>query len=130
MDALAHVNNTVYFKWFEDARLHIFKNLDIASVTTSSPTGPILAYIDCQFAKALTYPDQIIVGSWIPKIGNTSMEISHVTYSEVKRSIVAKSKSIVVMVDYQIGQKVAIPEEWRKRIDQIQEGFSLDSLST
>ncbi|NND35480.1 MAG: acyl-CoA thioesterase, partial [Saprospiraceae bacterium] len=80
MDALGHLNNTVYFRFSEEARIHLFDDLQIP-VNSLQTSGPILAYIDCQFFSPVTFPDTLIVGSWIEHIGRTSIQIMHHYYS-------------------------------------------------
>jgi len=58
MDAFGHVNNIVYFRYFESARLAYFYKLDLIDMMTKTGIGPILASTSCRFKIPLTYPDK------------------------------------------------------------------------
>src|SRR5437588_12301990 len=67
MDSYRHVNNTVYFRYFENARLEYFRRMRWFEYEEESGIGPILSATDCRFRKPLTYPDTISIGA---KIGS------------------------------------------------------------
>src|SRR5947207_15757363 len=68
MDSYRHVNNVMYFRYFENARLEYFRRLDWFEYEKQTGIGPILAATQARFRKPLTYPDTISVGCWIAKI--------------------------------------------------------------
>ena len=63
MDAFQHVNNTVYFKLFESARISYFEKLDFFEFMNKTGIGPILASTQCIYKIPLTYPDYVTVGA-------------------------------------------------------------------
>lgn len=123
MDALGHVNNAFYFKYFEDARIEYFKHLDYETFSASDEVGPVLAQISCQFKRAIVYPDTIRIRTWVVKIGNSSMQMDYSVFSESQNAEVATGSSIVVMINYQTNQKVRISDGMRERIQQFQGTF-------
>src|SRR5437867_9351074 len=62
MDSYRHVNNVVYFRYFENARLEYFRRLDWFEFEKETGVGPILASTQARFRKPLCYPDTISVG--------------------------------------------------------------------
>src|SRR4051812_1913080 len=63
MDAYQHVNNVVYFRYFENARLEYLRRLGWSDLKEATGLGPILAATQARFRRALTYPDAIAVGA-------------------------------------------------------------------
>ncbi len=120
MDALGHVNNTEYFRYFEDARIVYFERLGYKNVTIAEKIGPILARIECNFKRPLVYPDTITVGAWVSKIGNTSLQLDYEIYSHQQQAVVATGSSVVVMLDYSKGEKISITEEHKAKIKALQ----------
>ena len=49
-DSFSHVNNTVYFRWFESGRIAYFERLGFGHAVSDAGLGPILASINCIFA--------------------------------------------------------------------------------
>lgn len=114
MDALAHVNNATYFTYMESARIDFLEEYEHLMPIPREGVGPILAYIDCQFLLPATFPDNIIVGSRITDIGNTSIKMEQAIYSAKAEKIIANSKSVMVLINYDTGGKVRVPDIARK----------------
>src|SRR6202451_3071327 len=63
MDSYQHVNNVVYFRYFENARLEYIARLDWFKFEEETGVGPILSATQARFRRPLTYPDTIAVGA-------------------------------------------------------------------
>ncbi len=120
MDALGHVNNAIYFKYFEAARIDYFMKIGQEELQAGKGEGPVLAQISCQFMMPVSFPDDITVGCWIERIGNTSVQMNYEIYSKKLDAVAALGESIVVMIDYSTGKKVPIPESVKAKIYEIQ----------
>jgi acyl-CoA thioester hydrolase len=70
-DALNHLNNTVYFRLMEEARIRI---LYAAGIRVPGDAAPVLAHASCDFLRALTYPATARVRHALTRIGRSSME--------------------------------------------------------
>jgi len=68
MDALGHVNNTVYFRYFESARVAYLTKINFIDPAANSGIGSILASTQCDFRKALAYPDTVAIGARVTEI--------------------------------------------------------------
>lgn len=114
MDALNHVNNVMYFRYFESSRIEYFDKLGLELDKKS--VGFILADTRCKFIKPLVYPDTIKVGARSVKIGNSSIIMEHIIESE-KLGIAAIGEAVIVTYDYKKNSKVAVPKSIRNRIE-------------
>lgn len=125
MDAFGHVNNTVYFRWFESARMAFFERIGIGS-DRPKKVGPILAKTTCDFLAPVEYPATVVVAVRAQRIGNTSFVMEH----EVATggTLVARGGAVVVLIDYTTGEKVRVPDEMRAAIASLS-GGSLDPVS-
>jgi acyl-CoA thioester hydrolase len=62
MDCMGHVNNTVYFRYMETARIQM---LEGAGFTTHpSGQGFVIANIFCNFIRQLEYPGEVLIKSY------------------------------------------------------------------
>ena len=118
MDALGHVNNATYFTYMESARIDFLEDYEHLMPMPREGIGPILAYIDCQFIVPATFPDEVIVGSRITEIGNTSVKMEQVIYSMKFEAIVSSSKSVLVLINYATGEKIRVPDSVRESFRQ------------
>src|SRR3954464_3197376 len=72
-DAFGHVNNAIYFRWYESARIAYSQRIGLIDLFESERIGPILASISCDYRRAITFPDTVDVGSRVTRIGRTSL---------------------------------------------------------
>ena len=63
MDAMGHVNNTVYFRYFEQARISWFG--EIGCAPDPGGEGPVIVNAHCSFIKQLKYPGEIEVNTLV-----------------------------------------------------------------
>lgn len=113
MDTHGHVNNTVYFRYFENARVKIFEEL--LKERDSTKIGPVLAYTNCHFVKPITFPDKVVVGTRVKSLGRTSVILEHLIQSE-KVGIAAHGESVIVIYDFAAKQKVSIPLQLKEKL--------------
>ena len=64
MDSFNHVNNIVYLRWFESARIRLFERLGLMEEMRLNAIGPILARSTCDYLLPVSYPDTVIVDAW------------------------------------------------------------------
>src|SRR5882762_8496958 len=77
MDAYQHVNNVIYFRYFENARLEYFRRLDWFAFEEATGIGPILASTQARFRRPLTYPDTIAIGSRLLTLEADRFHLEH-----------------------------------------------------
>ena len=116
MDALRHVNNVVYFRYFENVRVAYFEKMEFWDFMHRTGIGPILASTKCRFMAPLTYPDRVFAGSRIAELGKDRFIMQDALVSERLQKIVAKGESVLVSYNYRENRKVPLPEEMRRSI--------------
>ena len=67
MDAFGHVNNVVYFRYFETARIACFERIGYTESMREHQIGPILAHTECRFRLPLEYPDTITAATRVSR---------------------------------------------------------------
>jgi acyl-CoA thioester hydrolase len=118
-DAFGHVNNTVYFRWCESARIVYLERVGLRASLQNEATGPILARIGCDFRQPVRFPDAVEVGSRVTRMGRSSFDMEHRIVSE-RLGLVAEAASTLVVYDYGAGRSVAIPEAVRAAIEALE----------
>jgi len=120
MDSYRHVNNTVYFRYFENARLEYFRRLDWFEFEKQTGIGPILSATQARFRKPLTFPDTVSVGCRIAKLEEDRFHMEYLIVSHRLNAVAADGGGTIVTFHYPEGKKVSIPEEIRERITRIE----------
>lgn len=116
MDAFGHVNNTVFFRWFETARIAFLEAIEFTAGGDGGGVGPILASAACRFRRPVTYPDTVMVGVRTDDIGEDRFTHIYRVVRSGSGEVVAEGESVVVAYDYDAGRKAAIPPEVRAAI--------------
>jgi acyl-CoA thioester hydrolase len=124
MDSLRHVNNIVYFRYFESARIAYFEKLRFWEFMNQTGVGPILASIQCKFKIPLAYPDTVSVGTRIPSIEQDRFVMEYRAVSHKSQAIAAEGESVVVTYNYRESKKTPLPEEMKQRILALEESVT------
>ena len=116
MDAYGHVNNTIYFRWFESARIAFFEEIGWYELKERTGIGPILASTRCRFRIPLTYPDVVAVGARAGEVGRDRFVMEYVTVSRASERLAAEGDGLIVSYDYRALAKAELPAEVRERL--------------
>lgn len=115
MDALQHVNNSVYLRWVESARLIFFDTLAEGTID-QSPICPILAWQDIKYISPVVYPDQVKICFDIIALEEDRIQGEARIYSVTQNRLVAISKNTLMAYDTLQLKKAPMPAHWRKKI--------------
>ena len=77
MDALGHVNHSVYAKWMETVRMMYFSEIGMMNLYDDSNIGPILARIEIDYELPIVFPDVVTVSTSVSRIGNSSFDMRY-----------------------------------------------------
>ena len=120
MDAFQHVNNVVYFRYFETARIAYFEKMNYIRIMEKTGLGPILASAQCRYRFPLTYPDTISVGARVTQMEEDRFTMEYRVVSHRHRRVVAEGGALVVSYDYRRNTKAPLPAEVREYIRSLE----------
>jgi acyl-CoA thioester hydrolase len=127
-DGFAHVNNTVYLKWCETARVVYLEQVEMWQMIGAVGKGPILAALSCNYLHPVTFPDTVQIGARVGKIGNSSFCMEHALVSLKQNAVVADSSSVLVFLEYKGSLPLRVPDSIREAMAQL-EGRPLSQLT-
>ena len=113
MDAAQHVNNTVYLRGIESARIEMFQKMQEGDFEFKKIV-PILAWQDCKYIFPVTYPDGVVITLDIIELMEDRVLCEGKIYSKKHKRIVAISKSLLMAYDMEELKKHPFPKAWRK----------------
>jgi acyl-CoA thioester hydrolase len=120
MDAFQHVNNVVYFRYFENARIVYSERAGLHAFKEQSGIGPILGSTSCRYKFPLTYPDIVSVGAKTVHFAEDRFTMQYVVVSHRHRKIAAEGDGVIVIYDYLNNKKTAMPDEIRRRLTALE----------
>lgn len=113
MDAFGHLNNVMFIRYFEVARVAYF---DLIEFREGARIGPILHSTSCRFRRPVTYPDTVRVGVRTTDLTDDRFTHEYLMVSDTTGETVATGQGVVVSYDYEQGCKTSIPGPVRERI--------------
>ena len=113
MDAAKHVNNIIYLRWIESARIEMFQKMQKGDFEFKKIV-PILAWQDCKYIFPITFPDSVVIKLDIIELLEDRVLCEGKIYSKRHERIAAISKSLLMAYDMQELKKYPFPEAWRK----------------
>jgi len=120
MNAFGHVNNKVYFRYFEDARIAYFDRIGVHGLMQASGKGPILASTRCDFRLPLEYPDRIRIAARSEILSAKKFNMKYVVFSEKHNAIAAEGEGLTVYYDYANNKSCEIPKAIVEAIEALE----------
>ncbi len=112
MDAYGHVNNALYMRYLEEARVQLIAAMGVAM----DPEGlaPVVINVGCIFLKAIVYPDTLRIDCYVEEPGRSSFMTRYKVFSSKdKVAPVAEGYAKVVWIDHRTEKSVPLPDKVR-----------------
>lgn len=112
MDAMGHVNNTVYFRYMEVVRLDwLFR---IGASPDPTGIGPVIVNAFCTFIRQLEFPGDVLARHYVANPGRSSFD----TFITLERTdepgvVYAEGGATTVWTDHRTRRSVPLPDEVR-----------------
>jgi len=115
MDVMGHVNNTVYFRYLEIARVDWMQSL--GGPPDPQGQGPVIVNAFCNFHHQLAYPDVVLLRMYVSDPGRSSFE-TWATMARVGQPdiICASGGATTVWVDFPAGRSAPLPDWLRAHL--------------
>lgn len=120
MDAFQHVNNVVYFRYMETARIAYFLKMNYMKIMEETGLGPILASTQCRYRFPLTYPDTVSVGARVPDVDDDRFRMEYRIVSHRHQRVAAEGEALIVSYDYRNRTKAPLPDAVRRYILELE----------
>lgn len=108
MDALQHVNNVVYFRYFETARIDFFNQINLLEDLQKTAIGPVISENQARYKRPVTFPDTLTVGVSISDINDDRFMMHYHVFSQTQQAVTTIGSSQVVMFNFKTGQKAQL----------------------
>jgi len=109
MDAMGHVNNAVYFRYLESARINWMRSAGLGPAPRD--VGPVIVNAFCNFYRQLQYPDEVLLKLYVSDPARTTFE-SWGTMERVQDPgvICAAGGATVIWTDYTQQKAINLPQ--------------------
>ncbi|TDM09448.1 MAG: thioesterase [Ideonella sp. MAG2] len=117
MDAMGHVNNTVYFRYFETVRVEWMHQM--GGPPDPGGEGPVIVNAFCNFLKQLEYPGTVLARLYVANPGRSSFD----TFITLERAdqpgvVYAEGGATTVWMDFPSGKSAPMPDWLRALVSE------------
>ena len=117
-DAYGHVNNTVYYEWFDSAVNGWLIEQGFLDIAAGNPIG-LVVETRCSYFAPLVYPQEVDVGIAAEAFGRTSIRYRIGVFAHDSAVAAAQGEFVHVIVDRGSRKPVEIPSGWRSALEAI-----------
>jgi acyl-CoA thioester hydrolase len=118
MDAFGHVNNSIFFAYFEFARIAWWRGI-LSGDEQYLDQGPVVVNAQCTFLKPIIYPATLSVVVYAGPPGRSSYENFYQIYLKSEQPILcAEGSTKIVWVDRKSGRSIPLPAYLREKLPQ------------
>lgn len=110
VDALQHVNNAVFNTYFEEARLRFLNDCLDMGEEFKKGRSFVMVRSEIDYLGQIVFPDTILIGTGISKVGNTSFEALQAIYHADTKKLLSVAKTTGVWFDINAQRPVKLPE--------------------
>jgi acyl-CoA thioester hydrolase len=115
MDAMGHVNNTIYFRYMEQTRISWFEAMGFEP--NSRGQGPVIVNASCTFIKQFEYPGTVLVKHFVGAIGRSSFDTRVQMFrTDVPDLVYAEGAARCVWVDFPLQKSAPLTDELKALI--------------
>ena len=111
-DIYGHVNNTVYYQWFDSA-----VNQWLIDAGLLEPGGgaviALVASTSCNYRAPLAFPGEAEIGLAVARLGASSITYRIGVFAPGREDPAAQGRFVHVCVDGKTRRPIAIPDPWR-----------------
>jgi acyl-CoA thioester hydrolase len=118
-DAYGHVNNVVYYSWFDTVVNQFLIANGVLDIECSKVIGLVIE-TQCNYFASVAFPDRVTAGVRVTKLGNSSVRYEVGIFREDEESAAAQGHFVHVYVDRESRRPASIPDDMRKLLQSIE----------
>ncbi|GIZ50619.1 thioesterase [Noviherbaspirillum aridicola] len=118
-DAYGHVNNVVYYSWFDTA-VNQFLILNGVLDIERSPVIGLVIETQCNYFASVAFPERVVAGVRVTKLGTSSVRYEVGIFREDEETAAAQGHFVHVYVDRATRRPTPLPEPMRKLLETIE----------
>ena len=118
-DAYGHVNNTVFYQWFDTAVNQWLIEAGLLDIERGDPIG-LVVETGCTYFAPLSFPGEVEVGVSVDRLGSSSVTYRIGVFGAGEAGAAAQGHFTHVYVSRDSRRPVPLREEWRQKLSALQ----------
>jgi acyl-CoA thioester hydrolase len=121
MDAHGHVNNVIYFRYMENARVEFYRRIGKYEFEERTGITLVVKSTSCRYVSALACPDRIAIGARVAEISDEQILMQYLVVNRGTGQVAALGEAAIVALKAADNSRVSFPPELRERILELQQ---------
>ena len=117
-DVYGHVNNTVYYGWFDTAVNAWLIEAGLLDIEAGDPIG-LVVETGCRYAAPLSFPEPVEIGLAVARLGGSSVTYHLGVFAKGAADAAAEGHFTHVYVGRESRRPVSLPAEWRTHMERL-----------
>jgi acyl-CoA thioester hydrolase len=117
-DAYGHVNNVVYYSWFDTAVNGWLIEEGLLDIERGDPIG-LVVETGCRYARPLAYPETVDLGLAVESVGKSSVRYGLGVFAKHESEAAAEGYFVHVYVGRESRRPAELPRAWRRAFESI-----------
>jgi len=117
-DAYGHVNNTIYYQWFDSVVNQWLIEQGLLDAANGDPIG-LVVETGCSYFAPLSFPGDVEVGLAVERLGSSSVTYSIGVFGAGSTEPSAQGHFTHVYVDREGRRPVTLPDVWRNKLETL-----------
>lgn len=115
LDALNHVNNSVYLTYLEESRIAFMRETQVGSLDDPEQ-GTILAHCNIDYRLPAVLGDTLVIRVWVGEIRRSSFELRYLIERKMDATTIAEAQTIQVCYNYITKQPIRLSSDSRSKL--------------
>lgn len=120
MDAHGHVNNVVYFRYMENARVEFYRRIGKYEFEERTGITLVVKSTGCRYIASLSCPDRIAIGARVADMNDEQILMQYIIVNTGTNQVAAIGEAAIVALQVADKSRVSFPGELRTRILELQ----------
>ena len=117
-DAYGHVNNTVFYQWFDSAVNAWLVGQGLLDIEAGDPIA-LVVETRCSYFAPLAFPEPVDLGLVVAQLGRSSVRYRIGVFAAGSEQAAAQGEFVHVLVDRTLRRSVEMPQNWRRAFQAI-----------
>ncbi len=114
VDKFGHVNNTIYFQFYDTAKTDYFAN--VCEGVDWERIAIVVVKIEAEFLAQIKGDSHIAGRTRVVRIGTKSFQLEQDVIDVDTQEVKSRCMSVMVLYDLEHQQAIPLPDEWRRAI--------------
>lgn len=117
IDILGHLNNTVYFSFYDTGKAYFFEHI-LGGKIDWKCVETVIANIDCAYVSPVFFGEEVAVYTRCCEIGDKSFRLQQAIVEKSNGQLKSACETVMVSFDPHTGHSVPLPDRWRSALEE------------